>query len=104
MLIHVSSSGVSFIHAVLDERFAVTSREVLLVGEVLADIHLVLLTHVVNFLIATFAEAVLHKVLAIVSLEALIVRHIVTGFGFVLLRCSLLICCGSDRKPYAHRQ
>jgi hypothetical protein len=64
--------GVSFIHAVLDERLAVTSREILLVGEILAGIQLVLLTHVVKFLITAFAEAVLHKVLAIISLESLI--------------------------------
>jgi hypothetical protein len=78
--------AIGFIHTVFDERPAVTSREALPVGELLAGIHLVLLTHFVNLLITNFAEAVLHKVLAIVSLEALPVRHIVTGFDFFLLR------------------
>lgn len=78
--------GISFIHAVLDERSAVTSREVLPVSEVLADIHLVPLAHFVKFLTASFAKAVLHKVLAIVSLETLLVGRVVTGFHFVLLR------------------
>jgi len=89
MLIHVSLFGVSFIHAVLDERPAVTSREVLPVGEILADVHLVLLTHVVKWLITSFAEAILHKVLAIVSLEAFFISQVVTVFHFVLLRRSL---------------
>jgi hypothetical protein len=78
--------GISFIHAVLDERPALTSREALSVGEVLADIRLVLLTYFVGVLITGLAEAVLHKVFAIVSFEALSVRDIVTGFDFVLLR------------------
>ena len=78
---------IGFIHAVLDERPAVISREVLPVGEVLAGIHLVLLTHFAELLITSFAEAVLHKILAIVSLEAFSVSHVVTGFRFVLLRC-----------------
>jgi hypothetical protein len=54
--------GIGFIHAVLDERPAVISREVLPVGEVLAGIHLVLLTHFAKLLITSFAEAVLHKI------------------------------------------
>ena len=95
----VSLSGVSFIHAVLDERPAALSREILSVGEVLAGIHLVLLTHFVNVLITGFAEAVLHEVLAIISLEAFIVGQVVTGFHFVLLRRSLLICCSAGGKP-----
>jgi hypothetical protein len=82
----ISLFRVSFIHAVLDERPAVISREVLLVGEILADIHLVLLTHVVKFLITTFTDAVLHKILAIVSLEPLTVGRTVTSFDFVRLR------------------
>jgi len=60
--------GVSFLHAVLHERHAVASRHVLLVGEVLADVRLILLTHVVKLLIASFLEALLHEALAIVSL------------------------------------
>ena len=86
---HVSLFGVSFIHAVLDERPAVISCEVLPVGEILADIHLVLLTHVVKWLITGFAEAVLYKVLAIVPLEAFFVSQVVTRFHFVVLRRSL---------------
>ena len=78
--------GVGFIHAVLDERPAVTSRQVLLVGEVLAGIHLILLAHFVKLLIAGFFEALLYKVLAVVSFEGLVVGHIVTGFDLVLLR------------------
>ena len=77
---------VSLIHAVLDERPAVIAREALPVGEVLASIHLVLLTHVIQLLIPGFAEAVLHKVLAIISLETFIVGHAVTSLGLVLLR------------------
>jgi hypothetical protein len=85
-LLDFSLFGISFIHAVLDERLAFTTREALSVSEILADVHLVPLTHFVTLLTTSFAEAVLHKVLAIVSLEALLVRHIVTGFDFVLLR------------------
>jgi hypothetical protein len=95
----VALLGVSLVHAVLEERPAVLSLEVLPVGEILADIQLVLLTHVIKWLIPRFVEAVLHKILAVVSFEALIVGQGVTGFHFVLLRCSLLICCGAGRKP-----
>ena len=94
---------VSLIHAVLDERLAIISREALPIGEVLAGIHLVLLTHFIKLLITSFVEAVLHKVLSIVSLEALIVGHGVTSFDFVLLRWSLTICHRSGGKAYAHR-
>jgi hypothetical protein len=41
---------VSFVHTVLDERPAVSSRELLPVSEVVADIHLVLLTHFCNLI------------------------------------------------------
>src|SRR5579872_3374026 len=95
---------VSLIHAVLEERPAVLSLEVFPVSEVLADIQLVFLTHVVKLLIATFVEAVLHKILAIISLEVFIISEVVTGFHFVLLRWSLLIGCSSGGKPYAHSQ
>jgi len=89
--------GVSLIHAVLEERPTVFSLEVLPVGEILADIQLVLLTHVVKWLIPRFVEAVLHEILAVISFEALIVGQGVTGFHFVLLRCSLR--CGAGGKP-----
>src|SRR4051794_17217641 len=78
--------GVSFVHAVLHERSAVTSRHVLLVGEVLADGRLILLTHIIKLLIPSFLETLLEEVLAIVSLEALVIGHIIAGFGLVLLR------------------
>ena len=78
--------GVSFVHAVLHERSAVTSRHVLLVGEVLADVRLVLLTHFIKLLISSFLEAVLYEIFAIVSLQAFVISHIVAGFGLVLLR------------------
>ena len=83
----VALLGVSLVHAVLEERPAVFSLEVLPVAEVLAGVQLILLTHFVKWLITSFAEAVLHKILAIISLEAFIVSQVVTGFRFVLLRC-----------------
>jgi hypothetical protein len=92
----VALLGVSLVHAILEERPAVFSLEVLPVGEILADIQLVLLTHVVKWLIPRFVEAVLHEILAVVSLEALIVGQGVTGFHFVLLRRSLR--CGAGGK------
>src|SRR5436305_11768036 len=81
MLVNSVLFGVSFVHAVLHERPAVISRYILLVGEVLADVRLVLLTHFIKLLISSFLEAVLYEIFAIVSLQAFVISHIVAGFG-----------------------
>jgi hypothetical protein len=83
---------VRFLHAVFQKGPAVMASHILLVGQILADIHLVLLTHVVQFVVCSllripggFIQTILHEGFLIVSGEVLFIREVFAGLSFVLV-------------------